>query len=68
MTFAAVTFHSANLFGAGQALDVDGDFFAILTEQEGTGFPKIQFIEAHQVEIGEALATEKLQIQPPTMV
>jgi hypothetical protein len=38
-----------SIWRGSKALDVDGDFFAILTEQEGTGFPKIQFIEAHQV-------------------
>ena len=30
-------------------LDVDGDFFVILTEQPETGFPKLQFLESHRV-------------------
>jgi len=38
-----------SIWRASKTLDVDGDFFAILTEQEDTGFPKIQFIEAHQI-------------------
>lgn len=32
-----------------KTLDVDGDYFILLTENAGTGFPKLQFLEAHRV-------------------
>jgi len=38
-----------NIWRGSKLLDVDGDFFVILTEQPETGFPKLQFIEAHRV-------------------
>lgn len=38
-----------NIWRASKQLDVDGDFFVILTEQADTGFPKLQFIESHKV-------------------
>ena len=38
-----------NVWRGSKMLDVDGDFFVILTEQKDTGFPKLQFIEAHRV-------------------
>ena len=38
-----------NIWRGSKLLDVDGDFFVILTEQPDTGFPKLQFIESHRV-------------------
>ena len=38
-----------NVWRGSKMLDVDGDFFVILTEQDGTQFPKLQFIESHKV-------------------
>ena len=38
-----------NVSRGSKLLDVDGDFFVILTEQPDTGFPKLQFLEAHKV-------------------
>lgn len=38
-----------NIWRGSKLLDVDGDFFVILTEQPDTGFPKLQFVEAHRV-------------------
>jgi hypothetical protein len=38
-----------NVWRGSKLLDVDGDFFVVLTEQPDTGFPKLQFIEAHRV-------------------
>ena len=38
-----------NIWRGSKLLDVDGDFFVILTEQPETGFPKLQFLEAHRV-------------------
>jgi hypothetical protein len=38
-----------NIWRGSKMLDVDGDFFVILTEQKDTGFPKLQFVEAHRV-------------------
>ena len=38
-----------NIWRGSKLLDVDGDFFVILTEQKDTGFPKLQFVEAHRV-------------------
>ena len=38
-----------NIWRGSKLLDVDGDFFVILTEQPDTGFPKLQFLEAHRV-------------------
>lgn len=38
-----------NIWRGSKLLDVDGDFFVVLTEQKDTGFPKLQFIEAHKV-------------------
>ena len=38
-----------NIWRGSKLLDVDGDFFVILTEQPETGFPKLQFLEAHKV-------------------
>ena len=32
-----------------KTLDVDGDYFVILTEDPETGFPKLQYIEAHRI-------------------
>lgn len=32
-----------------KTLDVDGDYFIILTENKETGFPKLQFLEAHRI-------------------
>lgn len=32
-----------------KTLDVDGDYFLLLTEDKKTGFPKIQHLEAHRV-------------------
>lgn len=38
-----------NIWRGSKLLDVDGDYFVILTEQPETGFPKLQFLEAHRV-------------------
>ena len=38
-----------NIWRGSKLLDVDGDFFVILTEQPDTGFPKLQFLESHRV-------------------
>jgi len=38
-----------NIWRGSKLLDVDGDFFVILTEQPETGFPKLQFLESHRV-------------------
>ena len=38
-----------NVWRGSKLIDVDGDFFVILTEQPDTGFPKLQFIESHKV-------------------
>ena len=38
-----------NIWRGSKLLDVDGDFFVVLTEQKDTGFPKLQFVEAHRV-------------------
>ena len=38
-----------NVWRGSKLLDVDGDFFVVLTEQKETGFPKLQFIESHKV-------------------
>jgi hypothetical protein len=38
-----------NVWRGSKMLDVDGDFFVILTEEKETGFPKLQFLEAHRV-------------------
>ena len=38
-----------NIHRGSKLLDVDGDFFVILTEQPETGFPKLQFLESHRV-------------------
>lgn len=38
-----------NIWRGSKLIDVDGDFFAILTEVPDTGFPKIQFLESHRV-------------------
>ena len=32
-----------------KTLDVDGDYFIVLTENEKTGFPKLQYLESHRV-------------------
>ena len=32
-----------------KTIDVDGDYFIILSENAETGFPKLQFLEAHRV-------------------
>jgi hypothetical protein len=32
-----------------KTIDVDGDYFILLTENAETGFPKLQFLEAHRV-------------------
>ena len=38
-----------NVWRGSKLLDVDGDFFVILTEQPDTGFPKLQFLESHKI-------------------
>ena len=38
-----------SIWRGSKLIDVDGDFFVILTEQPETGFPKLQFLEAHKV-------------------
>jgi len=38
-----------NIWRGSKLLDVDGDFFVILTEEPETGFPKLQFLESHKV-------------------
>ena len=38
-----------SIWRGSKLLDVDGDFFVILTEQPETGFPKLQFLESHRV-------------------
>lgn len=38
-----------NVWRGSKLLDVDGDFFVVLTEQPDTGFPKLQYVEAHRV-------------------
>ena len=38
-----------NVWRGSKLLDVDGDFFVVLTEQPDTGFPKLQFLESHRV-------------------
>lgn len=38
-----------NVWRGSKLLDVDGDFFVILTEQKDTGFPKLQFLESHKI-------------------
>ena len=38
-----------NVWRASKLLDVDGDFFVILTEEQDTGFPKLQFLESHKI-------------------
>lgn len=42
-----------NVWRGSKLLDVDGDFFVVLTEQKETGFPKLQFIESHKVGFSE---------------
>ena len=32
-----------------KTIDVDGDYFIILTENADTGFPKLQFLESHRI-------------------
>ena len=32
-----------------KTIDVDGDYFILLTENADTGFPKLQFLEAHRI-------------------
>ncbi len=34
---------------ASKTIDVDGDFFIVLTDNPETGFPKLQFLEAHRI-------------------
>lgn len=38
-----------NVWRGSKMIDVDGDFFVILTEDKKTGFPKLQYLEAHRV-------------------
>lgn len=38
-----------NIWRGSKLLDVDGDFFVVLTEQPETGFPKLQYLESHRV-------------------
>ena len=38
-----------NIWRGSKSLDVDGDFFVVLTELPETGFPKLQFLESHRV-------------------
>lgn len=38
-----------NIWRGSKLLDVDGDFFVVLTEQPETGFPKLQYLESHKV-------------------
>lgn len=38
-----------NVWRGSKLLDVDGDFFVILTENKKTGFPKLQYVESHKV-------------------
>jgi len=46
-----------------KALDVDGDFFVLLTETE-SGFPRLQWIEAHR--IGQTLYTNEDSVEKGT--
>ncbi len=38
-----------NVWVGSKLLDVDGDFFVILTEKKESGFPKLQFVESHRI-------------------
>ena len=38
-----------NIWRLSKSLDVDGDAFILLTESPDTGFPQIQYLEAHRI-------------------
>ena len=38
-----------NVWLASKTIDTDGDFLILLTEDEESGFPKLQFIESHRL-------------------
>ncbi len=44
----AFSFRKSAWLGS-KTIDVDGDYFILLTENAETGFPKLQFLEAHRV-------------------
>ena len=44
----AFSFRKSAWLGS-KTIDVDGDYFIVLTENAETGFPKLQFLEAHRV-------------------
>lgn len=48
MRGAGFSFRKSIWLGS-KTLDVDGDYFLLLTEDPKTGFPKIQHLEAHRV-------------------
>jgi hypothetical protein len=44
----AFSFRKSAWLGS-KTIDVDGDYFIVLTENAETGFPKLQYLEAHRV-------------------
>lgn len=45
---SAFSFRKSAWLGS-KTIDVDGDYFIVLTENAKTGFPKLQYLEAHRV-------------------